>query len=252
MAGDRDRKKRERQRRAAAVQNAAATARSQAKRYIDETTANVRQAVSKALRESDAAAPVQAARDALQIALKVIDRSPFRSRHACEAGCAFCCYTAVTASPPELFAIADYLRRHCSDEERADIRRRLEENAKKAAAMSRHDYIAALIPCALLSEDHCCHAHPVRPLACAGFLSTSRRKCEAEFNREPDRAPIPTDEMAMAIGVAASDGSMRACRGAGLDGKFYELNHALRLVLDDPAIMQRWSRGEDPFENCPV
>ncbi len=253
MAGKRDRKKCERQRRSTAVQNAAATARTQARRYLDETAAQVRQAVGEALRDEDAAAaPLQAARDTLGIALRVIDKSPFRSRHACEAGCAFCCYTAVTASPPELLAIADYLRRSCSDEQLAEVRRRLDENAAKAAAMSRNDYIASLIPCALLSPENRCRVHPVRPLACAGFCSTSRRKCEAEFNREPDRAQVPTDKLAMAIGVAASDGLLSACHDAGKDGKFYELNHALRVVLDDPEIAHRWSRGEESFEHCPV
>ncbi len=112
--------------------------------------------------------------------------------------------------------------------------------------------MAALVPCALLTDGNQCSAHAVRPLACAGFLSTSRSKCEAEFNRIPNRAPIPTDDFAMAAGVAASKGLLAACQAAEVDGQFYELHHALRIVLDTVDAAGRWARKKDIFQGCPT
>ena len=103
-----------------------------------------------------------------------------------------------------------------------------------------------------MTEDNQCSAHAVRPLACAGFLSTSRLKCEAEFNRTANRAPIPTDDLAMAAGVAASKGLLQACQAADVDGQFYELHHALRMVLDTPDAAESWARKEDIFKGCPT
>lgn len=250
--GKRDRKKQERQRRSTAVKNAASAARRQAGQVIAETTERVRRTVGEDLQRGDLAEhAAEISPKTLAIALKVIDDSPFRSRHACKEGCAFCCYTAVTVAPSEVFAIADHLRNRCSNDDLAEVRRRLEENAALAASLSRQDYIARLVRCALLDERNRCRVHPVRPLACAGFLSMSRPKCEAEFNRVPERAPIPTDKLAMAVGASASEGLLRACQASGHDGKFYELHHAVRLALDDPDLAKRWAAKEDVFAGCP-
>ena len=249
MGGKRDRKKRERKRGAGQLASSMATMDRRAARKILGATAERVQLIAGAIlrREDlhDAASDI--ANETRDLALKVIEQSPLHTQHACKAGCAFCCYTAVTVSPPEIFAIADHLGRHCSAERLCEIQRKLDENATKAASMSRSAYVAALVPCALLTDDNQCSAHAVRPLACAGFLSTSRSKCEAEFNRVPNRAPIPTDDFAMAAGVAASKGLLAACQAAGVDGQFYELHHALRLVLHTPDAAARWARKEDIF-----
>ena len=224
-----------------------------ARKMLSATTERVQLAVGAILRRENLDTAVTQLADATRdLALKVIERSPQRSQHACQAGCAFCCHTAVTVSPPEVFAIADHLRRHSSTERLIEIQRRVDENARKAASMSRSEYIAALVPCALLTDDNQCSVHAVRPLACAGFLSTSRSKCEAEFNRVPNRAPIPTDDFAMAAGVAASKGLLAACQAADFDGQFYELHHALRIVLDTPDAGGQWVRKNDLFQGCPT
>lgn len=253
MAGNRERKKKERKRRAAAINSAASTARLQAHQVLAATKDRVRRAATAALRQRDLADhPAQIAEETLAITLRVIDESPWRSRHACQEGCAYCCHTAVTIAPPEVFAIANHLRTHCSSDELVDVRRRLDENAGLAASLSRQEYIGRLIPCALLDEQNRCLAHSVRPLACAGFLSLSRSKCEAEFNGVPDRAAVPTDDLAMSIGVSASEGILLASKESGHDGSFYELHHALRLALDHPDLASRWAAREDVFQNCPT
>ena len=102
----------------------------------------------------------------------------------------------------------------------------------------------------MLTDDGNCRVHAVRPLACAGFLSTSRAKCEAEFKREPGRDPVPTDKFAAAAGMCVSIGLRDACAKADLDGTFYELHHALRRVMDTPDAAERWARGEAVFAGC--
>jgi hypothetical protein len=191
------------------------------------------------------------AKATLGVALRVIQQSPLTGKHACRAGCDFCCHTAVTAAPPQVFAIAAYLRAHYDAEELRQVREQIDRNASLAASMSRADYIAALIPCALRTPDGNCRAYPVRPLACAGFLSTSREACAAEFHRVPGRGPVPVDRHALAAGLGVSHGLKAACQQAGLDGEFYELHHALRRVWDEPEAAERWARGADVFGGCP-
>jgi Fe-S-cluster containining protein len=195
--------------------------------------------------------PAAAAAEAVRsLALRVMQRSALHGRHACVAGCACCCHTAVTVAPPEIFAIAHYLRSTLTLDELETVRGRLNENAARAATCDRDAYIAALVPCGLLTTDGNCRAHAVRPLACAGYLSTSRAACEAEFRRDAGRAPVPTDRFTMLVGLGASHGLRAACRDAHLDGEFYELHDALRRVLDDPEAEQRWANGEAVFDGC--
>lgn len=244
MAGKRERRKQERERRGAAS--------STGQRVDDVVLAAVRSAATQADQTPPAGRAVATADAVRTVALAVIQKSPLADRHACRAGCAFCCHTAITAAPPEALAIAAHLRNTLLPDELASVRARLQENAAKARALSREDYIASLTPCALLTEDGNCRAHPVRPLACAGYLSTSRAACEQEFRREFGREPIPVDRFAMLVGLAASAGMAEHCSAAGLDGQFYELSHALLRVLDEPEAARRWAEGEPVFAGCPT
>ncbi len=183
-------------------------------------------------------------------ALRVIQRSPHSGRHECRAGCAFCCHTGVTVAPPEAMTIMNYLREHCTAEELANVRERIESNAETASRMTHLEYTAASIRCALLTDDGNCRVHPVRPLACAGFLSMSRAACEAEFNRAPGRGKVPIDDYARLAGLSASYGLREACQQAGVDGEFYELHHALRRLWDQPDAADAWARGETPLADC--
>jgi hypothetical protein len=210
-----------------------------------------RQVANDFLRLGDLAARVvQLADGTRELALRVMRRSPLEGKYECRPGCAFCCHTAVTVAAPEAFAIAAYLKEHLSPQELAEVRQRLDENAALASSMTRDEYVARLVPCALMTEDGNCRAHPARPIPCASFLSTSRAKCEAEFNRVPGRDPVPTDKFAMLAGLAVSNGLMEGCKRAKLDGNFYELHHALGRVLDTADAAERWARGDGVFDGC--
>ena len=207
--------------------------------------------VSDYLRQDDLPAKIgQLADSTRSLTLRGIQRSPLDGKHDCQPGCAFCCHTAVTVAPPEALRIAQYLREHCTDEVLAELGCRLEENAALASSMTRDEYIARNIPCALLTGDGNCRVHAVRPIACAGFLSTSRSGCEAEFKHLANREPVPTDKFAMLAGLGVSHGLKDACRNANLDGEFYELHHALRRALDGVDGAGKWARGETFLEGC--
>lgn len=183
-------------------------------------------------------------------ALKVIQRSPYYGQHECRSGCAYCCHTAVTIAPPEAIAMMHHLCATHSPEELADIRQRIEDNAARASTMSRPQYVAANIRCAMLTDDGNCRVHAVRPIACAGFLSLSRAACEAEFNRTPGRKEVPIDRFATTAGMSASYGLKAACEEVGVDGDFYELHHALRAIWDRFDAAEAWANGERLFEGC--
>lgn len=253
MASRRDQRKQERARAADGQRSAATERQAAARQLVERVAAAAAAAATEHLAPAAVVAsaePAQAAAGVRSLALQVMQRSSLHGKHACVAGCACCCHTAVTVAAPEVFAIADYLRQTLAAADLAAVRSRLDQNAARAAGCTRDEYIAALIPCGLLTPDGNCRAHPVRPLACAGFLSTSRAACEAEFRREPGRTPVPTDRFAMLVGLGASHGLRQACAAAGLDGEFYELHHALRVALAAPDAAARWLRGEPVFADC--
>ncbi|MCP4247484.1 MAG: hypothetical protein GY778_10590 [bacterium] len=252
MAKKRERRKQERVRRTKLVRsNAAKADQTAGQQTIDQAARKSERLAARYLRSPDLPDRVEhLAREVRELALTVIGQSPQHSRHECVSGCACCCHTAVTVAPPETLAIARYLVEHHTADELQQIRRRMDENAELASKLSRDEYIARLIPCALMTDDGNCRAHPVRPITCAGFCSTSRAACEAEFNRSPGRGSVPTDRFAMAAGLAVSNGLLNACRNADRDGRFYELHHALRRVLDTPDAARQWATGQDVFRDC--
>ena len=254
MSQKRERKKRERSRRLKVSKpDAMGSDRATVEKNLDSFAEQARQTVAPYLQGDDLAANVRAlADDVRNLALRLIERSPKCGKYDCRPGCAFCCHTSITVAPPETFAIARYLQDSCSEEDLNQVRRRIEENAESATNMTREAYIAENVPCALLTGDGNCRVHSVRPIVCAGFLSTSRAKCEAEFKHLVNRDPVPADKYTMLVGLGVSFGLKDAIRKAGLDGNFYELHHALRRVMDTPDAAERWARREDVFDGCPL
>ncbi len=252
MSQKRKRKKREQARRSRARQRHGNTPDRLSERGLLATWADrARQAASGYLRRDDLADNVLALADEIRaLALRGMERSPLSGRHECRPGCDPCCHTAVTVAAPEAFAIVRHLQTHIPADALREVRDKMDRNAALASSMTREAYIAELIPCALRTEDGNCRVHAVRPIACAGFLSTSRAKCLDEFNRVPGRDPVPTDRYAMMVGLGVSHGLSDACKQAGLDGTFYELHHALRRVMDTRDPIDTWSRNEGLFDDC--
>jgi len=162
----------------------------------------------------------------------------------CSAGCAYCCHLKVTASPVEVLALADHLRRTLSQERLRALRRRLDETDRLTHGQTTGQRASARVPCPLLDEAGLCAGYEARPLRCRGANSSDRASCESAFT-EPERdLGIPLYVPQMALADALSTGLATGAFTAGLDGSLLELVAGLRAALEHPDATARWLRGE--------
>jgi hypothetical protein len=161
---------------------------------------------------------------------------------ACRKGCAHCCKQLVTASPPQVFAIANHLRRAAGGVAA------VLEPVRRADSVTRGlDRMARLgkgMPCALLVNE-ACTVYTLRPMACRGFVSESLDACIRSFSTGPFRIPAPPHYQAVRTACELALWAALHERGLGIDS--YELNEALRLALEQPDAEARWLAGEDVF-----
>ncbi len=186
---------------------------------------------------------LDAAREALAFAEALIVREASAEPPACAKGCHFCCYSDVPASLPEALLIAEHLRRGLDDDARRGVQARLAEvdDATRGALPAKGRQLR--VPCALLAEG-ACSVYAVRPLACRGWNSLSVSACERGFANGDGTTGVPLDQGRM---TAASAVAFALCTGAadvGLDGRPLRLAAAVRALLDDPALLFRWLRGD--------
>jgi Fe-S-cluster containining protein len=188
-------------------------------------------------RASDAA---KRAHEFFEISLK---RNPSDHVIECSRGCAFCCHLRVTAMAPEVFLLANHIRRNFKDDLKSVLGRvrATDENARGLSAKerARHQF-----PCGLLL-DNACSVYSARPSSCRALTSISVNTCERGFNGETVQVLTPAvwtelrgaHNQAMWAALAASD----------LSSEGYELNHAVLVALETPDAERRWLAGEDIF-----
>ena len=166
----------------------------------------------------------------------------FRNEVACRKGCALCCSLYVSATAPQVFAIADHIRRTAPDLA-ADVAR-IEAADLRTRGLDGRGRLINKAFCAFL-VDNACSIYPVRPSACRGLLSRSVESCERAYRGEAENTEA----------IGAADIIRNACdeafwavlhkRGFKLAG--YELAHAVLVALADESAEARWHRGEDVF-----
>jgi len=183
----------------------------------------------------------QRASRAARLIHAVVEKSSARHRSAageiaCRKGCAFCCKSYVSATPPLIFAVADALRAG-SDPAASGRIRTAEQRTRELTLAARR---AGHQPCALLLDD-VCTVYEVRPLACRTFVSTNLAACEQWAPK------IPMPEGFRRIRSACAQALLAAMRAQGLPLHSYELNHAVVVALDEPDAERRWLGGEDVF-----
>jgi Fe-S-cluster containining protein len=167
----------------------------------------------------------------------------FQKEVACRKGCAFCCSLYVSALPPEIFAIADFIRGGAADLA-AEIAR-IEAADANTRGLDPSCRFLAKSPCALLT-DGACSVYTVRPMVCRGVLSRSREACESAYRGHAfdNRAEI---EPAVAIRSAYGEAILVTLHRKGLDLRAYELAHAVLVALKDASAEGRWYAGADVF-----
>jgi hypothetical protein len=104
-------------------------------------------------------------------------------------------------------------------------------------------------PCALLVDNRC-SIYAVRPILCRGWTSYDVAQCEQALHQAEDNLSVDNDAR---IRQAASDIEqelLAATRDAGLPTRQLELTAALRIALESPDASERWTRGEDVFQDA--
>lgn len=185
--------------------------------------------------------------EAAEIAELILERSnaPFERQPdvACKRGCWHCCVTVASVTPPEIFRVAAWLRRnrmHSPDMSPSAV------TARCAAKVgpSIEAMFGQKVPCPALVNGEC-GVHPVRPINCRQFLSTSLAACLKSFGGED--TPVPFVTGATDRGTLARLLLTGAMKATGLPDTGYELAGALAAALKDERAEQRWLAGEDVF-----
>jgi Fe-S-cluster containining protein len=173
---------------------------------------------------------------------------------ACAAGCAWCCYQQVAASPAEAVAIARHVLQTFSPVALSALKVRLADLDVASRGLSAADRAQLKQPCAFLDNGRCT-VYAVRPLRCRGVYSRDAEHCRWAMENpdqifgSPDRhgKPGPYPVEPAKIMDAALTGLARALRDQGLAWGALDLTAALRLSLDSPDVAERYLAGEPVF-----
>ena len=176
-----------------------------------------------------------------------------RVRVDCKAGCGTCCHLGkIDARAHEIFALADWITRNFSAEERCGVLARAQAHAAAIAPLTLEQHLRTVRACPLL-RDMSCSAHPARPGVCRIGHSTDVRICERAFQNPDDLTAKggshAESKLAMTV---ASDGTSFAFLEAGLDKTVYDLGSALAEALGDPTAQERWLAGDRAFSKAAI
>lgn len=167
----------------------------------------------------------------------------FRNEVACRKGCGLCCNLYVSATAPQIFTIADHIRRTAPDLA-ADVARIEVADARTRGLDGRGRFMNKAI-CAFL-VDNVCSIYPVRPSACRGLLSRSLDACERAYSGEMDEN-VGAIDTANLIRNACDEAFWAVLHKRGFKLAGYELAHAVLVALADENAEARWYQGEDIF-----
>jgi Fe-S-cluster containining protein len=169
----------------------------------------------------------------------------------CRKGCPSCCTLRVTATAPEVFLLAAYLRA-TSNALRGhgiDLMDNLRQADTATRGLDEAQRVALRQRCAFIVQGVCL-IHRVRPLACRGHASHDRRACVQAAAGQTDTVPFSTAHRVVRVLVQSA--LQAAVREQGLAWGAYELNHALVLALDQPDSHAEWLKGGDPLAAAAV
>lgn len=163
---------------------------------------------------------------------------------ACDKGCPTCCSLRVTATAPEIFMLARYVRMIDASPYGAalGLPAQIIEAHNATAALSEQERLRVARPCPMMLEGVCI-VHPVRTLACRGHAAFSVDSCRAAAAGQD--IDVEISEPHLTLRGLVQNALQSALRDAGLPWGLYELNQALALALEDPSREAVWYAGED-------
>ncbi len=164
---------------------------------------------------------------------------------ACCKNCPSCCSLRVTATAPEIFLLAHYVRliEATPSGAQLNLSERIAETSRATAGLDEQQRMELRRACPLIFKGVCI-AHPVRPLACRGHASFDRKACaQAAAGRDVD---VPVSELHLGMRALVQSALQSAMRSSDRAWGLYELNHGLELALDASTDRRAaWARGED-------
>ncbi|WP_165922996.1 YkgJ family cysteine cluster protein [Sulfurirhabdus autotrophica] len=168
---------------------------------------------------------------------QVVHTSIDRQSIDCRAGCSHCCNVRVEALEPEIFLIAQELRKNPPDKLREVIvtLRQHVEIVKDVSIQNYH------FQCPFL-KDHLCSIYPVRPAICIKVHSFDVEKCKTPGAEIPQNLNIVLKSDALIKGTA------NAYQQIKLSASGHELGQAVLLALTDESSETKWYNGEPIFD----
>ncbi|MEO6787969.1 MAG: YkgJ family cysteine cluster protein [Chthoniobacteraceae bacterium] len=215
-----------------------------------------RDAAAEELKRAETASDIHAVTLRAHARLNELETQLFaehRVRVDCKAGCGTCCHLGkIDARAHEIFALADWITRNFSAEDRDAVLQRARAHAAAVAPLTLEQHLRTVRACPLL-RDMSCSAHAGRPGVCRIGHSTDVRICERAFQNPDDLAAKggshAVSKLAMTV---ASDGTSFAFLDAGLDKTVYDLGSALAEALGDPTTQERWLAGGQAFSKAAI
>lgn len=165
---------------------------------------------------------------------------------ACARGCDDCCCLHVSATAPEIFLAARFLRLTTPAFARhgVDLCAKLSEAHAQTAGKSQQERFASCLMCPFIIGGACA-IYSVRTLACRGHVSFDRDACRAAAAGEDAEALLSGAHRAVRSLVQSA--LQASLRDAGLDWSSCEFLAGLDRALRDEDCEARWLRGEPVF-----
>jgi len=170
----------------------------------------------------------------------------------CRAGCSLCCWLRVDVYAPEVFLIADTLRKELTPLELEELLKRLTSHAELITQLTVFEHASRNVACPL-SRDGWCSVYTVRPHTCRRHHSQDLAACQFTYEH-PDDMEFPGahsrelfHDLTEAMGMHAA-----VYEYLGFDNTVYELGSALEEALTDPACLRRWRRKKKAFRRASV
>ncbi len=170
---------------------------------------------------------------------------------ACQKGCATCCSIRVVATAPEVLLITRYLRANESAlmDQGIHFRKRLAEADEVTQGLGEVARVRLRRRCPFIQKGACV-IYAARPLACRSHLSYDKQACvdaaAGRIDQIPHSLPHLRDRSLIQNALQS------ALRDADYPWATYEINHALKLALEDPQVEQGWLAGDDVFKPARV
>ncbi|NQV84851.1 MAG: YkgJ family cysteine cluster protein [Rhodospirillales bacterium] len=186
-----------------------------------------------------------ALRRAEEVIFEVLDLVPPPQPIACKAECPWCCHIRLTATPPEVLLVLEFIQDNFTPAEKTALARKVANIDGYTRGLDGEDRAKLRLPCPLL-KDGSCSVHAVRPLSCRAVVSVDVGACKRAFDSRMEE-PVPQHELQILAANGIGYGILAGMADAGFPVEDAEMNAALALGMADPEIGQRWLRGEPAF-----